>query len=350
MKLKKVIVGLTLLLLLASGIAVADYDKAEKVYDSGDFKAALAELKPLAEHGNAKAQNLLGVMYKSGEGVLESDRTATKWYTKSAEQGYSAAQYNLGAGYAFGDGVVQNERAAYKWVKLAAAQGYAEAHSLLGMMYMLGIGVSDDAIRSYMWLSLAAYNGAEAYNDAYTVSEVKEVVKLLMTVSEIDKAQQMASRCLESGYTNCWETDKEIADKKATKKNVVEQKLAAIQEILGSFSDDSESVEQQAISGSEVVSSVLYIVDEIRQRWVMPANARNGMVVELVIQLEPTGEVIDIEVSYRDASATDAFVASVVKAVKKVGRFDKLSQLDSELFDANFRQFTIKFKPEDLRL
>jgi colicin import membrane protein len=74
------------------------------------------------------------------------------------------------------------------------------------------------------------------------------------------------------------------------------------------------------------------------------------MVTELVIHLVPTGEVVDIEISYRDTSATDAFVASVVKAVRKVGRFDKLTQLDSELFDTNFRKFTIKFKPEDLRL
>jgi colicin import membrane protein len=43
-------------------------------------------------------------------------------------------------------------------------------------------------------------------------------------------------------------------------------------------------------------------------------------------------------------------VASVVKAVRKVGRFDKLSQLNPVLFDANFRKFTLKFKPEDLRL
>ena len=100
----------------------------------------------------------------------------------------------------------------------------------------------------------------------------------------------------------------------------------------------------------DITSAINYIRDEIEYNWVRPTNARNGMVVELIIYLVPTGEVVNVEVSYRDASTTDAFVASVVKAVKKVRRFDKLSQLDSELFDANFRQFTVKFKPEDLRL
>ena len=39
-----------------------------------------------------------------------------------------------------------------------------------------------------------------------------------------------------------------------------------------------------------------------------------------------------------------------IKAVEKVGRFEKLSQLNPVLFDANFRKITIKFKPEDLKL
>jgi hypothetical protein len=52
----------------------------------------------------------------------------------------------------------------------------------------------------------------------------------------------------------------------------------------------------------------------------------------------------------KSSCATDAFVDSVVKAVNKVGRFDKLSELDRALFDANFRKVTLVFKPEDLRL
>ena len=74
------------------------------------------------------------------------------------------------------------------------------------------------------------------------------------------------------------------------------------------------------------------------------------MEVDLVIYLVPTGEVTNIEIAYRDPSATDAFVSSVIKAVRKVGRFDKLSQISPVLFDANFRKITLKFKPEDLRL
>ena len=147
--------------------------------------------------------------------------------------------------------------------------------------------------------------------------------------------------------------DKKLADQKAVDKKAA-QELAKVEQALESLLDEEEAqadaLEQQITNGQAVGSAVNYIRDEIGVKWVRPANARNGMVVELIIYLVPTGEVVNVEVSYRDPSATDAFVSSVVKAIKKVRRFDKLSQLNSVLFDANFRQFTVKFKPEDLRL
>jgi hypothetical protein len=132
--------------------------------------------------------------------------------------------------------------------------------------------------------------------------------------------------------------------------NGVLQQLAEVQQALDSLSVDEGTSINNPDNTELITAAVNYMKDEIGDNWVRPANARNGMVVELVIRLVPTGEVVDVEVSYRDPSATDAFVASVVNAVKTVRRLDELSQLSSELFDANFRRFTIRFKPEDLRL
>jgi len=116
MSIKKIITGLTLSLLLASGVAVAaDHDKGLLAYNSGDFKTALAEWTPLAEQGYANAQYNLGVMYDYGEGVPENDKTAVKWFTLAAEQGYVNAQYNLGVMYHNGYGVPENDKTAVKW-------------------------------------------------------------------------------------------------------------------------------------------------------------------------------------------------------------------------------------------
>ena len=278
-------------MLLSSGVAVAaDFNKGLKAYDSGDFKAALAEWVPLAEQGDAEAQYSLGIMHDVGEGVLID----------------------------------------YK--------------------------------RAYMWFNLSSYNGSGSATNKMDALAKK------MSHAQIDKAQDMSRRCLESDYKYCGVTEKEAeklaeAEKWAEVAEIIEsiiadgeavQQLAEDQQMVDSLLVDEEAqtqaLEKQATDGQAVASAVQYIRNEIIQKWVRPANARTGMVVELVIQLLPTGEILSIGVSYRDASATDAFVASVVKAVNKVGRFDKLSQLDSALFDANFRKVTLVFKPEDLRL
>ena len=88
MHIKKVFLGLTLSLLLISGMAVAaDFNKGLKAAQSGDFKATLTEWMPLAEQGNANAQFNLGLIYYSGNGVAKNDKTVVNWLTKAAEQG-----------------------------------------------------------------------------------------------------------------------------------------------------------------------------------------------------------------------------------------------------------------------
>lgn len=330
MNVNKLLVVLAFSMLFSNGVAVAaaDFDKGMDAYDSGDYKTALAEWTPLAERGDADAQYGIGYMYAEGEGVLENDRTAAKWLTLAAEQGDADAQIGLAVMFHKGEGVLENNKTAYKWAKLAAAQGNAGGNGMLGMLAL----EDKDNTRAYMWFSLAIYHGADE-----TMRNLKDAIKELMTSADVDMAQQMASRCLESGYTDCWMMGEDLA-------------LAQVEEALDSLLDDSESLEQQVTNGQAVASAVNYMKDEISKTWTRPANSRNGMEVELVVHLIPTGEVVDVEVSYRDPSATDAFVASVVNAVKRVRRFDKLSQLDPELFDANFRRFTVRFKPEDLRL
>ena len=74
--------------------------------------------------------NLLGNMYAQGEGVIQSDRLAFKFYKLAAEAGDAAAQFNLGVVYADGEGVNQSDRLAFKFFKLSAEAGYAAALTL----------------------------------------------------------------------------------------------------------------------------------------------------------------------------------------------------------------------------
>ena len=85
----------TLLIFSCATAWAADFDKGLAAARAGDFVTALAEWKPLAEQGDAVAQFYLGVMYANGEGVIEDDKEAVKWYRLAAEQGFAQAHIIL---------------------------------------------------------------------------------------------------------------------------------------------------------------------------------------------------------------------------------------------------------------
>ena len=71
-------------------------------------------------------------MYDQGQGVIEDDIEAVRWYRLAAEQGLDAAQYQLGVMYTEGRGILKDEAAAVRWYRRAAEQNYDTAPYALG--------------------------------------------------------------------------------------------------------------------------------------------------------------------------------------------------------------------------
>ena len=90
-------------------------------------KDEVAVIRQLAEHGDAGAQSIFGLMYANGVGITQNDAEAVKWYRLAAEQGNADAQSNLGVMYFLGSGVSKSAVDAYFWWHLAAARENADA-------------------------------------------------------------------------------------------------------------------------------------------------------------------------------------------------------------------------------
>lgn len=75
---------------------ISDGDVSAVKYD---YKKMFELFTKSAEQGHADAQNNLGLMYKEGLSIPQSDYEAFKWFTKAAEQGHVDAQNNLGLIY-----------------------------------------------------------------------------------------------------------------------------------------------------------------------------------------------------------------------------------------------------------
>lgn len=195
-------------------------------YTRGDFANALKKFQPLAEAGNATAQNALGAMYANGRGVLRDPAQAANWYRKAAEQdhaeaqynlslmyrsgegvtkdvaetakwtrkaaeqGFAMAQYNLGIIYAKGLGLPQDYAKAAKWYRMAAEQSYANAQNNLGSLYARGQGVAKDTVQAHMWFDLAASKLPPGKNQDAAIAN-RDITARSMTPEQIEKAKKL---------------------------------------------------------------------------------------------------------------------------------------------------------------
>lgn len=190
----------------------------------GDYQAALAEWRPLAEQGEVEAQFDLGVLYDGGLGIKQDRTQAAHWYRQAAEQGHAKAQFNLAVLYANGlgvdkdmaeavrwyqqaaargqpeaqfnlaglyqdgVGVFQNYATAAHWYQLAAFQGHAVAQNNLGILYASGQGIFQDLIAAYAWYDVAAANG----NDKARLN--RDQLAKTLTPAQISAGQQLSAK------------------------------------------------------------------------------------------------------------------------------------------------------------
>ena len=122
-----------------------------------DYGRAVSWFRRAADQGFAAGQDALGFMYLEGRGVAQDDWVeAVTWFRRAAEQGYARGQYNLGNRYENGSGVAQDDGEAVTWYRRAAEQGYARGQYNLGFMYDTGRGVAQDYGEAVTWYRRAA--------------------------------------------------------------------------------------------------------------------------------------------------------------------------------------------------
>ena len=83
---------------LFSGIGSAlagPWEDGMVAYNRGDYVPAIRLFRPLAEAGNPKAQNQIGLMYRRGEGTAQSPARAFMWFSLAAKRGDAKAKAGL---------------------------------------------------------------------------------------------------------------------------------------------------------------------------------------------------------------------------------------------------------------
>jgi TPR repeat protein len=162
------VAGLMATVLLGAA-ACRPYEDGFEAYQRGDYTTAMRLVRPLADQGNAKAQEMVGSMYEQGWGVPQNYAEAEKWYRKAADQGNATAQVILDVMYHLLSGRYergQNYAEAAKWHRKAADRGDAFAQVSLGSLYEQGRGVPQNYAEAVKWYRKAAEQGDAESNAA----------------------------------------------------------------------------------------------------------------------------------------------------------------------------------------
>jgi hypothetical protein len=152
-----------------AGDATAQYDLGV-LYATGDglvqdYASAVSWFHAAAAQGNVDAEYNLGVLNERGLGVPVDDTEALNWYRSAADQNHAGAQFNLAVAYAEGRGVGQDFTAAARWYLRAAQQGLSPAMVNLAILYERGDGVDRSPVDAYAWYSAAGERGAADAKD-----------------------------------------------------------------------------------------------------------------------------------------------------------------------------------------
>ena len=151
--------GITLFTLFSARVAFADYEMAVRAVNQGDYATAYREFEALANRGDARGQNGLGVLYIRGWGVEQDLPKALNLFQMSARQGHRAAENNLGEMYMQGVGVPKDYAKAFDWCWRAALKGDPDAQNNLGVMFAEGLGVKEDNSLAMYWFQKSAKQG-----------------------------------------------------------------------------------------------------------------------------------------------------------------------------------------------
>jgi TPR repeat protein len=164
-----VVVSLTSITLLIAPLArhaethpLARGSKADgmRAWRSGNHEAAMRILLPIAEEGDAAAQNAIGEILISDAltptpaprhaWAPRNDTEAAAWFRKAAFQGFPRAQVNLGF-MLEETGRTAARKEAARWYRCAAEQGFAAGQHHLARHYETGDGLPRDLGKAVFW-------------------------------------------------------------------------------------------------------------------------------------------------------------------------------------------------------
>jgi TPR repeat protein len=171
-------------------IKVTPFGKGVAAYRASDFKIAHDIWLPLANDGNAKAQNALGHLYRKGYGVEPDLAISRRWYSKSAASGDKVGLYSLGDIIRTSAASQDDMAKAIILIKKSANLNYGVAQNALAELLHQGKNLAANDAQAYFWILLAQKNN---YKKAQIL---KDILDKSLSATEKKSQSQRALKWL----------------------------------------------------------------------------------------------------------------------------------------------------------
>lgn len=171
----------------------------EGFYAEKNPRKSIKHFTVAAEGGDVTAQTFLAKIYYLGEFFPKNDKLSIKWMKAAAEQNSLDAKFLLANQYGTGEIIDKDTKKAANLYLETATGGLPIGQYLLSISYFEGNGIPKNYIKGYVWALMARAQGFEV--DA--IDNLIDLYKKEMAKEQIAKAQEIASKCFSSNYTQC---------------------------------------------------------------------------------------------------------------------------------------------------
>lgn len=189
----------------AAGVAADPVEPARAAIRVKDFRQAAELLRARANGGDARAQYLLGSLYRAGLGVAAQQAEARKLFAAAAQRGHAAAAYSLAMSLANDE--PRDPEQARTWMKRAADGGHDLAKAALtrGSLPLQFLPQKDlteaSARRAALWLAIQQNESqlVTLLADAGTIDGTDEFGRGVLALAAQSGAAQVVPTLLQDG-------------------------------------------------------------------------------------------------------------------------------------------------------
>ena len=194
--------------------------------DLGSYEHSVSVWTPLAEKGDASAQNYLGEIHEKGLGVPPDHEAAARWYARAAKGGSARAQVNLAHLYEQGLGVERDPERALVLYREAA--GLKDA-------ILIDPGTLESAQQEVRSLRRST---TKLRQELTSVQGELEEARAQLRARE----EELKRRILIPGSDPASDDEQQLRDEAATRVERLERQVAAQQRELAAASSGAASI------------------------------------------------------------------------------------------------------------